>query len=369
MFLNVAAYAFNYWLCIYVLGAFDGTGGSTITHTFGAFFGAACTAVASPKDAYRNPDCKGRYQARAHSSLLRRSADDADGFISSLPPLTPYHSSTSRRIQSFRILPSYCYLMPSEPTGRRPSIPAVGDLQSLRHAPYLGVLPLLQLLLRAILRAAGRSHQHLPSPPWQVMRPQLLAPTFLSTKLTYPAWGGMKFAFLNHATAATALRAASDVGFSKGGVRVGTVLTEMGWGVRVQLDCGAASVGHLHRTPEAQHFRRPTVETLSCAQTLQQTHHANASSVCSECPLHKLHCGRDLANAKTAYSGSLGLAVRAEAGFGNGQVQYRGGGGDGVRGEPGRQAVGGHLHRRRRCAAHVPRNRTPDLARPLAHTC
>ena len=178
MFLNVAAYAFNYWLCIYVLGAFDGTGGSTITHTFGAFFGAACTAVASPKDAYRNPDCKGRYQARAHSSLLRRSADDADGFISSLPPLTPYHSSTSRRIQSFRILPSYCYLMPSEPTGRRPSIPAVGDLQSLRHAPYLGVLPLLQLLLRAILRAAGRSHQHLPSPPWQVMRPQLLAPTF-----------------------------------------------------------------------------------------------------------------------------------------------------------------------------------------------
>jgi hypothetical protein len=64
VFLNVAAYAFNYWLCIYVIGAVDGTGGSTTTHTFGAFFGAACTAIASPKDAYRNPDCKGRYQAR-----------------------------------------------------------------------------------------------------------------------------------------------------------------------------------------------------------------------------------------------------------------------------------------------------------------
>jgi len=67
VFLNVAAYAFNYWLCIYVVGAVDGTGGSTTTHTFGAFFGAACTAIASPKDAYRNPDCKGRYQSEIFS--------------------------------------------------------------------------------------------------------------------------------------------------------------------------------------------------------------------------------------------------------------------------------------------------------------
>jgi hypothetical protein len=57
--MNVLSYAFNYWVCIYVIGAFDGTGGSTITHTFGAFFGAACTAVATPKGADADPDCKG----------------------------------------------------------------------------------------------------------------------------------------------------------------------------------------------------------------------------------------------------------------------------------------------------------------------
>jgi len=63
VFMNVFAYAFNYWVCIYVIGAFDGTGGSTITHTFGAFFGAACTAVATPKGADKDPDCQGRYQS------------------------------------------------------------------------------------------------------------------------------------------------------------------------------------------------------------------------------------------------------------------------------------------------------------------
>mmetsp|Transcript_26548 Transcript_26548/g.63459 ORF Transcript_26548/g.63459 Transcript_26548/m.63459 type:complete len:616 (+) Transcript_26548:411-2258(+) len=63
VFMNVMAYAFNYWVCIYVIGAFDGTGGSVTTHMFGAFFGAACTAVASPKGAHLDPDCKGRYQS------------------------------------------------------------------------------------------------------------------------------------------------------------------------------------------------------------------------------------------------------------------------------------------------------------------
>eukprot|EP00285_Hemiselmis_virescens_P007624 CAMPEP_0173383260 /NCGR_PEP_ID=MMETSP1356-20130122/5816_1 /TAXON_ID=77927 ORGANISM="Hemiselmis virescens, Strain PCC157" /NCGR_SAMPLE_ID=MMETSP1356 /ASSEMBLY_ACC=CAM_ASM_000847 /LENGTH=623 /DNA_ID=CAMNT_0014338039 /DNA_START=120 /DNA_END=1991 /DNA_ORIENTATION=- len=63
VFMNVLAYAFNYWVCIYVIGAFDGTGGSTITHMFGAFFGAACTAVATPKGAENDPDCCGRYQS------------------------------------------------------------------------------------------------------------------------------------------------------------------------------------------------------------------------------------------------------------------------------------------------------------------
>eukprot|EP00961_Rhodomonas_salina_P153566 2067672-Rhodomonas_salina.1 len=63
VFMNVMAYAFNYWVCVYVIGAFDGTGGAVTTHVFGAFFGAACTAVASPKGAHLDPDCCGRYQS------------------------------------------------------------------------------------------------------------------------------------------------------------------------------------------------------------------------------------------------------------------------------------------------------------------
>jgi hypothetical protein len=55
--------AFNYWVCVYVMGTFDGTGGAVTTHIFGAFFGLACTAVASPKGAAYDPDCKGRYQS------------------------------------------------------------------------------------------------------------------------------------------------------------------------------------------------------------------------------------------------------------------------------------------------------------------
>jgi len=62
-FMNVMAYAFNYWVCVYVMGTFDGTGGAVTTHIFGAFFGMACTAVASPKGAAHDPDCKGRYQS------------------------------------------------------------------------------------------------------------------------------------------------------------------------------------------------------------------------------------------------------------------------------------------------------------------
>jgi len=45
------------------MGTFDGTGGAVTTHVFGAFFGLACTAVASPKGAASDPDCKGRYQS------------------------------------------------------------------------------------------------------------------------------------------------------------------------------------------------------------------------------------------------------------------------------------------------------------------
>mmetsp|Transcript_10903 Transcript_10903/g.21915 ORF Transcript_10903/g.21915 Transcript_10903/m.21915 type:complete len:617 (+) Transcript_10903:185-2035(+) len=63
VFMNVISYAFNYWVCVYVIGAFDGTGGAVTTHVFGAFFGAACTAVASPKGAHLDPDCTGRYQS------------------------------------------------------------------------------------------------------------------------------------------------------------------------------------------------------------------------------------------------------------------------------------------------------------------
>ena len=61
--INVLAYAFNYWVCVYVMGTFDGTGGSVTTHIFGAFFGMTCTAVATPKGAADDPDCRGKYQS------------------------------------------------------------------------------------------------------------------------------------------------------------------------------------------------------------------------------------------------------------------------------------------------------------------
>merc|ERR1712216_622661 len=61
--MNVMAYAFNYWVNVYVMGTFDGTGGAVTTHIFGAFFGMACTAVATPRGAAHDPDCKGRYQS------------------------------------------------------------------------------------------------------------------------------------------------------------------------------------------------------------------------------------------------------------------------------------------------------------------
>mmetsp|Transcript_2553 Transcript_2553/g.8399 ORF Transcript_2553/g.8399 Transcript_2553/m.8399 type:complete len:485 (-) Transcript_2553:1097-2551(-) len=62
-FMNVLFYAFNYWVCIYLIGAFDGTGGAVTTHVFGAFFGAACAAVATPEGAESDPDSQGRYQS------------------------------------------------------------------------------------------------------------------------------------------------------------------------------------------------------------------------------------------------------------------------------------------------------------------
>ena len=41
--LNVLGYAWNLWVCTYVIGAWDHTGGSCVNHIFGACFGmAAC---------------------------------------------------------------------------------------------------------------------------------------------------------------------------------------------------------------------------------------------------------------------------------------------------------------------------------------
>merc|ERR1712216_379868 len=46
--MNVTAYAFNYWVNVYVMGTFDGTGGAVTTHIFGAFFGMHALQSHSP---------------------------------------------------------------------------------------------------------------------------------------------------------------------------------------------------------------------------------------------------------------------------------------------------------------------------------
>lgn len=52
----VTFYGLNYWICIYILGAWDHVGGSCVIHIFGAFFGMGCTLMASQKGSAQNPD-------------------------------------------------------------------------------------------------------------------------------------------------------------------------------------------------------------------------------------------------------------------------------------------------------------------------
>ena len=59
----VCAYGLNYWVTMYILGAWDHTGGSCIIHIFGSSFAIGCTMLASPKGASQNPDNAPRYNA------------------------------------------------------------------------------------------------------------------------------------------------------------------------------------------------------------------------------------------------------------------------------------------------------------------
>jgi hypothetical protein len=52
----VTSYGINYWICIYMLGAWDHVGGSCVIHIFGSFFGMGCTLLASQKGSAQNPD-------------------------------------------------------------------------------------------------------------------------------------------------------------------------------------------------------------------------------------------------------------------------------------------------------------------------
>ena len=59
----VTSYGLNYWIVIYMLGAWDHVGGCCVIHTFGAFFGIGCTLFASGKGSAQNPDNAPRYNA------------------------------------------------------------------------------------------------------------------------------------------------------------------------------------------------------------------------------------------------------------------------------------------------------------------
>lgn len=59
----VTSYGLNYWINMYILGAWDHVGGCCVIHTFGAFFGIGCTLLASGKGAAQNPDNAPRYNA------------------------------------------------------------------------------------------------------------------------------------------------------------------------------------------------------------------------------------------------------------------------------------------------------------------
>jgi len=62
-FICVLAYGVNFWICTYILGAYDNVGGSCIIHLFGACFGIGCTLKASLKGSAENPDNAARYNA------------------------------------------------------------------------------------------------------------------------------------------------------------------------------------------------------------------------------------------------------------------------------------------------------------------
>uniref|UniRef100_A0A7S0F3Q8 Ammonium transporter AmtB-like domain-containing protein n=1 Tax=Hanusia phi TaxID=3032 RepID=A0A7S0F3Q8_9CRYP len=59
--LNVVAYAFNLWVCTYVIGAWDHTGGCCVNHIFGACFGIAAAAISYTKGCETSENCRSRY--------------------------------------------------------------------------------------------------------------------------------------------------------------------------------------------------------------------------------------------------------------------------------------------------------------------
>ncbi len=59
--LNVVGYAWNLWVCTYVIGAWDHTGGSCVNHIFGACFGMAASASSYVKGSIDHPESTSRY--------------------------------------------------------------------------------------------------------------------------------------------------------------------------------------------------------------------------------------------------------------------------------------------------------------------
>merc|ERR1712216_936421 len=59
--LNVLGYAWNLWVCTYVIGAWDHTGGACVNHIFGSCFGIAASASSYVKGSINHPESKSRY--------------------------------------------------------------------------------------------------------------------------------------------------------------------------------------------------------------------------------------------------------------------------------------------------------------------
>ena len=59
--LNVIGYAWNLWVCTYLIGAWDHTGGACVNHVFGACFGMAASASSYVKGSINHPECSSRY--------------------------------------------------------------------------------------------------------------------------------------------------------------------------------------------------------------------------------------------------------------------------------------------------------------------